>query len=244
MPNWCDNTIEILARKESNDEIKQNVDAYLGRRFDDADVSEWTVPHEEGNEVWTWICVTVRTANSPPADFINHVLKEYKNVLLKGHYWIEGGCGAADFEMSSDDAGHVEYHSHEEIIQDYWTEEEELYNLQEETTLQEIEFNAFGACDPNKRTLDYLFDHLKENIATIEQEGKNHLELLHTTLNKQMGREIWLPMLCTEAMLCTDPSERKVINKYIVKRNAVRDQIRANKQLALDHFVRNALFYP
>lgn len=40
MPNWCDNTIEILARKEINDEIKQNVNAYLGRRFDDAHVSE------------------------------------------------------------------------------------------------------------------------------------------------------------------------------------------------------------
>lgn len=231
MPNWCDNRIDILAKKEINDSIKQNVDAYLGRRADDSVISETCIPYEKGEEIWSQITITVRTGWAPPVEFINHVLQTYPNVILKGHYWIEGGMGAADFEMSSDDSGHVEYHSHEEINQDYMTEEE-LEELSEKVTLEEL-----GSYDPKKRDLDYLFDQLKDNLQRVEKQGRRELIILYNTFYPRYGKSGRIvPKKQNEA-------EQELSKKYKSERDILEDKIKENKKQVLYQFVQEAEAY-
>lgn len=140
MPNWCDNTFSILARKEINDEIKNDVNTHMGRHFEDARVHETILPYSHKEQIWSYLYISVRTAYGPPADFINFVVENFQDVHLKGHYWIEGGDGAADFEISSDKEGKVYYLSYDEINQEYMTEEE-IEEMIEQVSLEELRFD-------------------------------------------------------------------------------------------------------
>lgn len=116
MPNWCENTFQIFAKDETITWIENNMNANLGRRWDDADITR-QFEFVQGNHPWFSLLIDVRTAYGPP-DFLITLLKKFKDIHIKGYFWIEGGMGAADYEMGTDKDGKG-YEIYKPINQDY-----------------------------------------------------------------------------------------------------------------------------
>jgi hypothetical protein len=140
MPNWCENTIEIFAKDETITWIEKSMNNNIGRRWDDAAMRrQFEFVH--GNEAWFSLVIFVRTGYGPPEFIISTLLEKFKDIHIKGHFWIEGGMGAADYEIGTDKDG-KKYEIYKEIDQNIDWEEIDYQNFQEFPQDGEDEWDA------------------------------------------------------------------------------------------------------
>lgn len=128
MPNWCENTIQIYGSDIAISWIRENLNCYCGRRWEDASMRKEVFMRE--NEKWSFLYISVSTTGTDILDFVNEFLRKYKDIHVQWYYYIEGGFGAAYMDLGTDEKGNpYEICTRIDIEE---PEEEEDYSIEEQ----------------------------------------------------------------------------------------------------------------
>ena len=149
MPNWCNNDVVFYANQETIAWIEKHLHEHCGRTWDEAATSRSFFCLIEG-EAWDELSISVRTSGTEFSQFLDYLLKKFKNVHFKGHYYVEGGFGGGDYEEGTDEAGN-KYQLYTSIPDPY-TEycEEEYYNVIQEVPQEgELEWDNERLLQPH-----------------------------------------------------------------------------------------------
>jgi hypothetical protein len=172
MPNWCENSVEILAKEETIQWIAKNLDENCGRTWDEAATSI-SYFCKMGDEVWYVISISVRTSGSAFSIFLDLILKTFKNVHFKGYYYIDGGFGGGFYEEGTDEAGN-RYQIYTPVPDPY-TEycEEEYYNV-----IQEVPQEGELLWDLGRNLKPHWYDDREDPPPREEELYYNIYDLL------------------------------------------------------------------
>ena len=158
MPNWCDNQVEILAKEETIQWIAKHLNENAGRRCEEPATSlEFAFVY--GDEVWYTLKICVRTSGSGFSDFLTLIQDKFRNIHIKGHYYIEL-MGGGDYEEGTDDDGKKysffwelpidDYCDYDEYLSEIPTEDE-LFWDQERVNDLDMWYYITGSTNPNER---------------------------------------------------------------------------------------------